>query len=70
MRDGPGQVEDPQADEPKKRSILTNVKAIYAIKPVFKNTAILCMVWGTSIFSFYFIEFYTKLVPTNNIYIL
>jgi len=43
---------------------------MYAIKAVFKNTLILCEVWGTAILSFYFVEFYTQFVPTNNIYLL
>lgn len=34
------------------------------------NTAILCLVWGTSAYSFYFTEFYMKYVPVQNVYYL
>ena len=34
------------------------------------NTLVLCVVWTVASFSFYFIEFYMNLVPTNNLYLL
>jgi len=37
---------------------------------VFKNTLILCAIWSCSSFSYYFVEFYTKFVPTTNVYLL
>jgi hypothetical protein len=34
------------------------------------NTLILCLVWSTGVYSFYFTEFYMKYVPVGNIYYL
>ena len=34
------------------------------------NTAILCLLWSTSAYSFYFTEFYMKYVPVSNVYYL
>jgi len=38
-------------------------------KSVYRNTLILCVTWSVSSYSFYFVEFYLRLVPTNTIYI-
>jgi len=51
-------------------SIWSNLKKLYALKPVRCNTLILCTTWSTGAFTFYFVEFYTKFVPTQNIYLL
>ena len=48
----------------------SNFRKLFALKPVFYNTLILCSIWATSTFTFYFVEFYTKFVPTTNIYLL
>lgn len=34
------------------------------------NTVILCLLWSTSAYAFYFTEFYMKYVPVSNIYYL
>ena len=34
------------------------------------NTVILCLLWSTSAYSFYFTEFYMKYVPVSNVYYL
>jgi len=54
----------------KQESVWSNMKQLYALKPVYHNTLILCAIWSTSSFSYYFVEFYTKFVPTTNIYLL
>jgi hypothetical protein len=36
---------------------------------VFENTLILCVTWSASAYSFYFVEFYLRLVPTKTIYL-
>ena len=51
-------------------SIWSNLKKLYLLKPVRYNTLILCATWSTGAFTFYFVEFYTKFVPTQNIYLL
>lgn len=38
-------------------------------KRVYRNTLILCVTWSVSSYSFYFVEFYLRLVPTSTIYI-
>lgn len=35
---------------------------------VWTNTLILCCTWSVSGFSFYFVEFYMRFIPTNSIY--
>lgn len=34
------------------------------------NTLILCLVWSSSAYSYYFTEFYMKYVPVSNVYYL
>jgi len=64
---------DPPKDVVKKQtreSVWSNLKKLFALKPVFYNTLILCTIWASAAFTFYFVEFYTKFVPTTNIYLL
>jgi len=59
-----------QNASPEKKSVWSNVKTIYKVKPLYKNVLILASIWSTASFTFYFVEFYTKFVPTQNIYLL
>ena len=36
---------------------------------VYRNTLVLCVTWSVSSYSFYFCEFYLRLIPTNSIYL-
>ena len=51
-------------------SIWQNIKLIGKHRSVLVNTIVLSVVWTVASFSFYFIEFYMNLVPTNNLYLL
>ena len=35
---------------------------------VWHNTIILCLTWTVSSYSFYFVEFYLRFIPTNTLY--
>ena len=54
----------------KKTTVLQNFMLLKKNKPVFYNTLVLCTVWSTASFTFYFVEFYMKFVPVEDINLL
>lgn len=45
-----------------------NLENLFENTRVYHNTMILCVTWSVSSYSFYFVEFYLRLLPTNTIY--
>jgi hypothetical protein len=54
----------------KKTTVIQNFKLLMKNKLVLYNTLVLCAVWSTASFTFYFVEFYMKFVPVDSIYLL
>jgi hypothetical protein len=46
------------------------LKEFFVNKIYRLNTLILFLIWGSSCFSYYFVEFYMKYVPVTSIFIL
>ena len=47
----------------------STISQLIANKSVWQNTLILALTWTISSYSFYYCEFYLRLIPTNTIYL-
>ena len=54
----------------KKEEEVSRLSILFKNKTNFRNLIVLVISWSASSFTFYFVEFYMKLVPFDNVYLL